>query len=269
LNLHIPHLTPNDHKRLIKCHKRKYPQSNNDFVSLLEEDISNCLSRMENSSEKHYSAREDDITGELVGNLFCLGYDASEQTKKNGAVDLTVKTEEFKWIAEAKRGTSHLHIFEGFLQLLTRYVKQDENAGILIYYQKKGAITQLKNFIEYLSERKWSTNTKILEHSIAFQEINELFLEMKVDNNTDYSFELHTKGLSGGIIRVKVFCANFYFNPVDKSGKNAQVIQKENARLRLMELHHFWQEMKYENFKVKDLDDVLSDFFQFENGDFE
>jgi len=269
LTLQIPNLSPKDHKRLVKCHQRKYPQSNDEFVLLLEEDIFDCLLRMEKSSEKHYSAREDDITSELSGNLICLGYDASEQTKKNGAVDLTVKSEEYEWIAEAKRGTSNLHIFEGFLQLLTRYVKQDKNAGILIYYQKKGAITQFRSFIEYLSQKEWATSTNILKNTIASEEIEQLFSEMKVGNITDISFDLYTQSISGAMIKVKVFSANFYFNPLDKSGRDAQRVQYNNAKLRLMESHHNWQKNEYKNFDVKALDELLNVLFQFENGDFE
>lgn len=269
LKLEIDNLSIQEHQRLIKCFRRKSPLSEDDFIQLLEEDIDNGLKMMEKSSEKNYCAREDDITGELVGHMICLGYDASEQTKKNGAVDLTVKSEQYEWIAEAKRGTSNLNIFEGFLQLLTRYVKQDKNAGILIYYQKKGAVKELKKFITYLEDKSWLKSKGINKNEISLANIKELFNEMEINNITDNSFDMSTQTTSGRNIKVRIFSADFYFHPSDKSGRDAQRIQVENAKVKLMDLHHYWKENSYENFDIDTLNNALDLLYQFENGDYE
>jgi hypothetical protein len=269
LKLVLEDLNLHEHQRLVNCHKRKSPISEDDFVQLLEEDIDSQLKMMEKSSEKNFCAREDDITGELVGHLICLGYDASEQTKKNGAVDLTVKSEKYEWIAEAKRGTSNLNIFEGFLQLLTRYVKQDKNAGVLIYYQKPGAVKALKQFINYLNNKSWLNSKGIAKNEIALQYIEELFSRMEISAITDNSFSMKTDTLSGRSINIKVLCADFYFYPRDKSGRDAQRIKVENAKLALMNLHHSWKESSYEDFDIAALSQTLDLLYEFENGDYE
>lgn len=255
--------------RLLLCHKRQNPESENEFVQLLISDIETCLEMMENSSDKHFCAREDDITSELVGNLVCLGYDASEQTKKNGAVDLTVKHLNYKWIAEAKRGSTNLKIFEGFLQLLTRYIKRDRNAGILIYYQKENSINEFKGLVNFFGEKKWLESKSLKKDLLKLNIIAAIFNTVRIENIKDTSFDLFVTIPSGQEVKIRVMCANFHFDPVDCSGRNAQRIHTENAKIYLMNLFHSWRESDYENFEKCLLDDALERLYKFENGDYD
>ncbi|MEL4280137.1 MULTISPECIES: hypothetical protein [Shewanella] len=268
MNLTISGLTAQQHDRLVKAEIRCRPPSESDFVSLLEEDIAKKITLMENSSDKHFYSMEDDITNEIVGALITLGYDASEQTKTNGAVDITVKNGDYKWIAEAKIGNSDYAIFEGFLQLLTRYIKRDTQAGVLIYYKKIGATIELSKFVTYLKEKKWKKSKLIANSETAMEIIDFVFDEIQIINKTDNSFTLLTKTTSGNNIKVKVFSADFYFCPVDKSGRNAGKINKNAAHNELMILHQQWKESNYEELNLDTLKCVLSRISQYDSGDY-
>ena len=100
-----------------------------DFLDVLYKKLRGIFIKLEHSRDKYFSHDEDAITGVIAGRLEEAGYYASEQTKQNGAVDLTVKLGDHKWIAEAKIAYSNSKILEGLLQLLTRYAARDKSAG--------------------------------------------------------------------------------------------------------------------------------------------
>ena len=88
--------------------RRDYFITESDFHNQLFKDIEEIIKTMESSSDKYYCDDEDKLSHTIVTSLGHFGYRATEQTKKNGSVDITVTTKtnggEFVWIAEAKIG---------------------------------------------------------------------------------------------------------------------------------------------------------------------
>lgn len=67
-----------------------------------------------------------------------MGYKASHDTFHNGHVDIYVQYKHFIWLGEAKIYGSPTKVFDGFLQLTTRYSSSSSDnyhGGMLIYIQ--------------------------------------------------------------------------------------------------------------------------------------
>jgi len=243
--------------------RRLHPNSYEDFLSVLEADIEDVIFKMERDSDKYLSSSEDYLTAIVCTMLSMLDYDSvDEQVHKNGAVDLTVRHKKFEWIAEAKLGTTPQKIFEGVLQLVTRYVKRDKDAGILVYYQKALAVNAVNGFISYLNSEKWreasfSKNTSTLET------LELCFSSPVFENTTDYSFEVKFIKPDGAEIRVKFFAANFHYAPIDKSGREANYIDQAKAKNQLLEKYHEWSDAEYCTTHIEDIKQALDKYFTF------
>lgn len=223
---------------------RTYFKDEASFLDILYRDIHSIIERLEKSSDKYYSDDEDKITSAIVLTLCELGYDASEQTKKNGTVDITVKPKDndFSWIGEAKIGYGNTKIFEGMLQLLSRYVKRDENAGLLIYYQKHSSHKHFNKWLKYLYFKEWEkycTNKGILTKA------NRIFghLESKDYKSTkEYYHDLNVVKPCGKPAVVRMFYADLHHDPIDKSGVNNQSLILGQAKNELRDYCQRWDD---------------------------
>jgi len=223
---------------------RTYFSNEASFLDRLYKDIHSIIERLEKSSDKYYCDDEDKITSAIVLTLCELGYDASEQTKKNGTVDITVKPKDndFSWIGEAKIGYGNTKIFEGMLQLLSRYVKRDNNAGLLIYFQKHSSHKHFNKWLKYLYDKDWQTycnNKKTLTKA------NRLLghLESKDYKKTDdYYHDLNVVKPCGKSAVVRMFYADLHHDPIDKSGVNNQSLIFGQAKNELRDYCQRWDD---------------------------
>lgn len=126
-----------------------------EFIDVLYTDLDRIVSFLE--SMPHIFTRdrngEDRISISIVINLKCMGYNASHGTLYGGNTDLLVRKNNYSWVGEAKIHSSYEYIYEGFLQLTTRYSSGTENGdqgGLLIYIYNKDANTTFANWGEYL-----------------------------------------------------------------------------------------------------------------------
>jgi hypothetical protein len=221
--------TPEGKAKLQQVAKSLDNNSYSDFIDVLYDKLKVIFSKLENSRDKHFSHDEDSITGVIAGRLEEAGYIATEQTKKNGAVDLTVQLGNHKWIAEAKIAYSNSKILEGLLQLLTRYVTRDNHAGLLIYIKKPNServFNDWKSYLEgcdglkaYIGKKNSEVrgDLECVLGNVGFSDIDNL------------SFNSKHHLVSGTSINVQHFCADLYFNPGDISGNNANNQRKNNA----------------------------------------
>ncbi|WP_350586616.1 hypothetical protein [Pseudoalteromonas sp. RB2-MNA-CIBAN-0110] len=240
-------LNSSQKERLVRLEQRINPLSYNKFIEILNLDINDILVRFEGAADKHVRAEEDNITNEIAGNLLSLGYDeVSEQTKKNGAVDLSVKSSGFSWIAEAKLDYSCNKVFEGLLQLITRYVKRDKKAGFLIYCQRPGAIIFFNQFQNYLTEQKWKNSKTINKDIVNLQKIINCFSDIKISKVEEQNFQLTVKKPSGAEIDIQCYCLDIAHDPVDSSGRNAKKHRVGNAKIVLERVFIQWKESGFE-----------------------
>lgn len=213
------------------------------FIDALYNDISIIISDLERTADKYYCEDEDKITNTLAMALRIKGYDATEQTKSNGDVDLTVRdiANKFYWIAEAKRGNSFNGVFEGVLQLLTRYLTEQKNAGFLIYYQKLGCLSFFDDWHTYLHEGKF-LNYKGIEDCIDeckhYFKIEKQFPPLPEDSKI---FDYVATKKNGGKVKIRHFITNLHHKPLDKSGRNNASLASGQAKLKIIEACDAWR----------------------------
>lgn len=245
---------------------RSYFSNEASFLDRLYSDIHSIIERLEKSSDKYYCDDEDKITSAIVLTLCELGYDASEQTKKNGTVDITVKPKDntFTWIGEAKIGYGNTKIFEGMLQLLSRYVKRDNNAGLLIYFQKHSSHNHFNKWLKYLYNKEWQT---YCTKKGTLEKANRLLghLESKDYIKTEeYYHDLNVVKPCGKAAIVRMFYADLHHDPIDKSGVTNQSLILGQAKNELRDYCQKWDDGEFTQDDVADLVKNLKIFVEFD-----
>lgn len=219
------------------------------FIDTLYLDIESIIKLIEQSSDKYYCDDEDKLSHTIVTSLVHLGYKASEQTKKNGSVDITVLSKDgaYEWIAEAKIGYGNQKIFEGLLQLLTRYVKRDKHAGIFIYYQKSKSAYYFKEWINYLYKSSWAeycTKQGVLEKAKPLLEHLNGMSCPSIDAGCCFADVNLTKPSSEDI-DIRFFYVDVHHDPIDKSGVNNNSLARGQAKNKIREIYHMWKLGEY------------------------
>lgn len=212
------------------------------FVENLYADINKAIKNIEKTADKYYSDDEDKITNLLVLFLKGVGYNASEQTKSNGSVDITVQDrgQSFTWLAEAKRGNSYNGVFEGMLQLVTRYITDEKYAGFFIYHQKLDSLGYFKNWFSYLSsgdyEKYNAISTRLDECRFHFKKnpITKAF----TGNECFFDYDIVSK--KGKPVKVRNFILSLHYNPADKSGRDNKSLKVGQAKLYVNEVCDKW-----------------------------
>ncbi|HEN3606841.1 TPA: hypothetical protein U5E23_004191, partial [Yersinia enterocolitica] len=221
-------------------------------------DINKIIEGMEGSSDKYYCDDEDKLSHTIVTSLGELGYKASEQTKQNGSVDITVSPSngKYKWIAEAKIGYGNTKIFEGILQLVSRYVKRDKHAGLIIYFQKEKSATCFDNWLKFLYKHEW---TDYSEKQGNIEQVRDMLghLDDKtyIKSTTCYADVIIQKP-SDEPITVRNFYADLHHRPVDKSGITNKSIKKGQAKNNIRGYCQNWADGK---FTTTDLENLFLD----------
>lgn len=223
--------TPEGVESFLQFARRGGHGSYEDFIDCLYQKLQQIFERLEHSKDKFFSHDEDAITGIIAARLEEAGYTATEQTKKNGAVDLTVTLGDYSWIAEAKIAYSNSKILEGLLQLLTRYVTRDTDAGLFIYVKKQNGKKVFNDWIKYICEGEAVTSYIVNKNPEVKEDAECVLRDVKATDikQKEMMFNSIHELVSGFPINVKHFCANLYFNPADKSGNNSQKQRKDNA----------------------------------------
>jgi len=257
-------LTNSRLQKLERINEKKLISNFDDFEKALLIDLYRIIRRMESSSDKYFVEKEDDITTEIIGRLFEAGWtNTEEQTKVGGgSVDLYIEYNGFKWICEAKRNYGNLNLFEGLLQLTTRYAKNQEKVGFFIYHQKNALLSSIASFHDFLTSKKWG-NKKGYEEFL--DDIEACFSQViipKEFSNDKSHYTIEVKKLCGSPLKIRVFWADFSFNPLDKSGRESKSIQIKNARLNLMTA--FFEYEKNPSSGTEQFVPLLQKYFRFE-----
>ncbi|EOU8150791.1 hypothetical protein ACN22T_004138 [Escherichia coli] len=221
------------------------PFDESKFIERLYNDIDLIIADLERAANKYYCDDEDKITNVIALALRMKGYDATEQTNSNGTVDLTIRdnTKKFTWLAEAKRGYSFNSVFEGLLQLVTRYLKRENYAGLLIYHQKRDAIKFLRDWYTYLSSGDYRNYSKIKERIDECDKcfkLSPVAYSMVPTNNSHY-FDFTAVKPNDGQVKVRCFIADLHFSPIDKSALKNASLEKGQCRVSLTDMCIHWE----------------------------
>ncbi|MBJ8767874.1 hypothetical protein I5393_05680 [Citrobacter freundii] len=248
--------------------RRDYFLTESDFHTQLFEDIESIIKSMESSRDKYFCDDEDKLSHTIVSSLGFLGYGATEQTKKNGSVDILVTTntennKKFEWVAEAKIGYGYQNIFEGLLQLLTRYVSRDNSGGLFVYYQKAKSNTLFNNWLKYLYNKEW------IDYCVSQKTIDDIMpmighftlSQYKKVKDDCYYADLNIEKPNGAGFCVKCFYVDVYHKPLDKSGVNNKSLREGLARNTLKDMYKLWETDDFNHTHYKDLFEALKVHF--------
>lgn len=185
--------------------ERQFVSSYEEFVTVLYKDIDFAVSMMQENPELRQNDGEDRLTIDIKNILVSFGYNATHDEKHIGHTDLLVRKPPFVWIGESKIHSSYEYLWQGFLQLTTRYsVATDEQkeGGVIIYIFNKNAQNVMSSWQEHL------TNQLLPD-----------FHAEKCKNRELAFFSQHTHDKSGLPFKVRHMPVLLYFNPEDRSGR--------------------------------------------------
>jgi len=127
-----------------------------EFVKALYNCIDWCVTQIQNEKKYLQPDRngEDRVTSFLRNSLKGFMYTADAKFMGGGNTDLTISSfnKKYQWIGEAKlvNCADTTHIWDGFLQLVTRYSNGDEmHGGILIYIYASDAKSIMEKYKEF------------------------------------------------------------------------------------------------------------------------
>lgn len=214
--------------------------SYDDFVDLLYSEIQRNIEKLEGDAEQLQGLDEDSITGNIIRMLNAgQMFKASGQTYQGGAVDLTVEFQQHKWIAEAKKLTSNEKVFEGLLQLLTRYVKRDPKAGLLVYVLTGSFVSRKKDWETYLSkDGGWERYVNQRKEAEYRDELYKLISGNSFTDNQPYHFDNEIPLDRGTPLKVRHFFCNFICKPMDSSGTKAKK-HRTNQAINMLEAMYY------------------------------
>ncbi|MEQ9486933.1 NACHT domain-containing protein [Coleofasciculus sp. F4-SAH-05] len=176
-----------------------------DFIRGFYEDIDKVIYQIQENPELRQNDTEDRLTIDIVNQLRNFGYNASHDTKSGGHVDITVRKNGFLWLGEAKIYKDNNYLWEGFLQLTTRYSSGDSNqehGGLLIYIRDEDASSIMEKWQNYLLEKS------LADYSFRPCHIRSLAF-----------ISTHRHERSGQAFHVRHIPVMLHFAPKDRSGR--------------------------------------------------
>lgn len=188
------------------------------FLQCLYDEIQSVIQVLQSNPQRRTDDCEDRLTDELVSNLNTAGYTATHGRSSGGHVDITVACGDFTWIAEAKKYHSTSAVYEGFLQLTTRYRPANGNfeqnqGGLLIYITDNSDAKKLmdnwKSVLQGKSIEGYSESI-CTDHYLSF-------------------ISQHKHEVTGEPFIIRHIPLLLYFAPKDKSGRQRRT-RKNSAQ---------------------------------------
>lgn len=179
-----------------------YTSSPEERVSCVRRAIDYLALEFTKSRQLKQNRTEDELTGEIIISLKCMGFEASHDTQYGGHCDIVVEAAQgFLWIAEAKIHRDYDWLLKGYNQLLTRYStgqKGQDNGDMIIYVYIQNVNHVMNKWNAYLIENEKDVITENCPDS-SFN-----FFSTQMHQNTGLPFTTRHVPIS------------LYFSPQDK-----------------------------------------------------
>jgi hypothetical protein len=163
---------------------------------------------MSKNSHLKQDRSEDELTGDIISNLKCMGFAASHDTQYGGHCDIVVEAkDEFLWIAEAKKHGGYDWLLKGFQQLDTRYTTGadgQDSAELIIYHFGQRTDKIVTAWADYLKDNRGDVE-------IRFAAGNKLHFHTE-----------HTHKRTGRNFNIRHLAINLYFKPEDSGPRGPQ-----------------------------------------------
>ncbi|ELV8579130.1 hypothetical protein ACCH70_004212 [Vibrio vulnificus] len=200
------------------------PEDYDEFLKSVHHALRRSIEIIESSANRYYPFGEEELNSLVAGLLVGQSFDASPEKNCRGNIDISVKNGDFKWNIEAKIGKTNNYIFEGLLQILTRYSTSEKDFGLLVYFKNKQPSIRFNEWCQYIDTAAWedySTKNGILEQlreCIPPGTTDSLYTTEPINNGMFAKRNMITS--QGCPINIQFVGVNLYYNPLDKSGRN-------------------------------------------------
>lgn len=147
--------SPQDSLRFMLFQWRVSRPSYADWADAVEGCIEFSMQQMSIRKNDIQDMSEDALTALLTSNLSCFGLNAAS-ARVGGNCDVTVGYDSYLWLGEAKLFTGVAHVWDGYLQLTTRYntgLVEHGRGGMLLYCYKDSAGKLLAEWRAVLGEQ--------------------------------------------------------------------------------------------------------------------
>lgn len=196
------------------------------------------VNSLEVNADKYYNQSEEQLSTTIALLLESAGFKTKNEPSARGHIDIYVEKDGFKWLIEAKIGYNNTKIFEGLLQLCSRYLTNQRSACLLLYFKKRNIKEDFQSWKDYLTNKTWLSyaSTK------GIAEDCELCLSgtnIKSDQYCfGYGFISAVNSTAGEPIDIYHIGANLHYKPFDTSGREGEQLRKEQAKILLEHFYH-------------------------------
>jgi hypothetical protein len=176
-----------------------------EFNGLVDDALDFCIREMERQPQLHYDQNEDRLSKSLISPMLGMGFEVDSKAN-GGNVDVAIELgRSYSWLGESKIWDGPAYIFEGYLQLTTRYASGGEyqtSVGMITFCGLKRSDQAMLDWANHLS-----ANGK--DVSIP---------NMPIIGSTGFRSTYRSER-SGAVMSVRHMSVSIYFKPEDKSGR--------------------------------------------------
>lgn len=184
------------------------------FLDYVYKTLDRIISKIQKKRSLYHKMSEPQIAG-FINMMLTENNLLADSKEINGNTDITVEIagNDFLWICEAKYDNSTDYVFEGYLQLSTRYAtfeKNEREGGVLVFNRTY----PIGDFIK-----------KLQKELPVLAKAHELEI-ISCEKRPDFSFFSESKIPSLGSYikyRARFMCINLLHLPEDKSAKKAKI----------------------------------------------
>lgn len=238
------------------------PQKFDEFSRSVFIELHKAVRLLESNADKYYNQSEEQISTTISLLLQKSGFQTKSEPSSRGHVDIFVEKDKFKWLIEAKIGYNNQKIFEGLLQLTSRYLTDQRSACLLLYFKKKDIKESFESWKDYIKNKSWmqyAVKEKMVE------QCNFMYGESVIKPDCfciGNSFLSDAKTSAGEVLDIYNLGVNLHFCPTDGSGRQAISLRREQAKIYFEHLYH--DRLSGVSIDEQVLYEKLNDFFCFE-----
>lgn len=176
-----------------------------EFLRLVDSAFDFCIREMECQPQLHYNMSEDQLSRALISPMLGMGFEI-ESKANGGNVDVAIDFgRAYSWLGESKIWSGPAYIFEGYLQLTTRYASGGQ------YQTSGGVITFCGLPRADNAMRDWALHLRDCGKDVTISAIP--------DTGEKEFRSTYVSERTGSVMDVRHMAISIYFKPEDKSGR--------------------------------------------------
>ncbi|ENP0646463.1 hypothetical protein [Enterobacter hormaechei] len=239
------------------------PQGFDDFCRSVMLTLKGAIESLETNADKYYNLTEEQLSTTISLLIERSGFKTKNEPSNRGHVDIFVEKDDYKWLIEAKIGYNNHKIFEGLLQLTSRYLTNQKSACLLLYFKKRDVKSEFDKWKTFIEKKEW---VEYANANNILEDCNFCLNDTKVKSDPTcfgYGFMADVKTTAGEVVDIYHVGANLYYRPFDSSGRDGKALRQEQAKIFLEHLYHA-RDVKKDAIDMAEVYKALNDFFEFD-----